>query len=125
CCLAMAVRSLLSAYDVFTLIGVRSLGESRPSVPPRAGSSVHPYGRAAGDPLGHRLVSEGLALPARHRRERRDPVPGLPTAVAAVPLDLGRREAREGVDVGAGDLVQHPVVPLRVDPSALWRADPV
>src|SRR5437899_12933944 len=86
---------------------------------------MHPYRRATRDPLRDRLVREDLTLPAGDGSEQRDPVADLLTPVAAVTLDLGVGEADEGPDVGAGDVIEHAMIELGVDPPSLGCAHPV
>src|SRR5256714_15480691 len=86
---------------------------------------MHPYGGASGDPFGTGLGGARVALPSGPGPRQRIPVANLLTAVAAVALDLGVREAEQGLEVGAGDVVEHEAVPVRIDASRLRRADPV
>src|SRR3989454_9832990 len=86
---------------------------------------MHPHRRAARDPLRDRLVREDLALPAGDGSEQRDPVADLLTPVAAVTLDLGVGEADERLDIAAGDVIEHAMIELGVDPPSLGCAHPV
>src|SRR2546430_17074636 len=70
-------------------------------------------------------MGERLALGARHGAQERAPVADLLPAVAAVALDLLPRQSEQRLDVAALDVIDHPVIPLRVDSPGLGRADPV
>src|SRR5262245_42082903 len=86
---------------------------------------MDPDGGAAGDPLGHRLIGEDLALPAGDRAEQPDPVADLLAAVASMIFYVLPGQTGEGIEVATRDLVQHPVIPLGIDTPRLGRAHPV